>query len=100
MIRGTTPQHTFTLPLDPDLISEIRIIYAQGGVKMFVKELADGVIDGQKLVMRLTQQETLSLDHSMPVEVQMRILTVGNDALASKPKALPVDMLLENEVME
>lgn len=31
MIRGTTPTHSFNLPVDAAIIKELRVIYAQNG---------------------------------------------------------------------
>lgn len=99
MIRGTTPKHTFTSPIEMELVANLRIIYAQNGRVMFVKELPDCSIDGQAVSVQLTQEETLAMDASQAVEVQMRILATDGNALASKVKRVAVSELLEDEVI-
>ena len=48
----------------------------------------------------LTQEETLRFDHKKAVQIQIRILTAGGDALASVIEKIGVSQLLDNEVLE
>jgi hypothetical protein len=50
--------------------------------------------------VKLTQEETLKFDSVQTVSVQVRVLTVGGDALASDIMRTTADRLLENEVLE
>ena len=101
MRRGTTPTHTFTLPenVDPDTVFSVRIVYAQGGAVKVRREDGDVKRDGNTLAVKLTQAETLSFAEDQPVEVQLRILTVGGDALASNIRSIPVERCLDDEVL-
>lgn len=98
MIRGTTPTHTFDLPFDTTIIRKLRIIYAQNDVVILTKGLEDCTIEGNTVIVKLTQEETLKFDAHAVAEIQIRVLTHANDALASKPKKISVNRLLENEV--
>lgn len=98
MIRGTTPTHTFTLPISVDDVDKIRIIYAQGGVKI-VKANADCTMEGNTITTKLTQEDTLSLTSDNYVEIQLRVLTVAGDAFASQIMRTHVCVCLEDEVM-
>lgn len=99
MIRGTTPIHIFSVPVDPLLIDKLRIIYAQGNEAKIIRTLESCAIDGDKVSVQLTQEETLSLNSSQCVQIQMRILTTGGDALASEIKMYLIGELLEDEVI-
>lgn len=99
MIRGTTPTHIFTLPFETKLISNIRIIYTQGGERILVKEIGDCQLDGSTVTVRLTQEETFRFDCNKYVEIQVRVLTAEKDALNSTPIKVSVERCLENEVI-
>ena len=99
MIRGTTPTHTFTIPLDASLIAKCKIIYAQDGVKVFCKETEDCVIENQLITTRLTQEESFSLDCKKCVEIQVRLLTTAGEALSSLPIKVGIDECLDDEVL-
>lgn len=99
MIRGTTPTHTFTLPFDVSLIKKIKIIYAQGGEQKFCKRKEDCILDGRTVQTTLTQEETFLLDCKWLVEIQVRVLTVGEDVLASLPMTATVGKCLDSEVL-
>lgn len=98
MIRGTTPTHTFTLPISVDDVDKIRIIYAQCGVKI-VKTNADCTMEGKTVTTTLTQEDTLSLSSDNYVEIQLRVLTVAGDAFASQIMRSHVRVCLEDEVL-
>ena len=83
MRRATTPTHEFTLGIDANLISKIRITYAQGGSIVLTKNLEDVTIEGNVVKVNLTQDETRFFNTEQTVEIQVRIITTGNDALTS-----------------
>lgn len=99
MIRGTTPTHIFTLPFETKLISNIRIIYTQGGERILVKEIGDCQLDGSTVTVRLTQEETFRFDCNKYVEIQVRALTHGGDALNSEIYKTSVERCLDTEVI-
>lgn len=100
MRRGTAPTHTFTLPLDANAIKTVQVAYAQAGRVVLTKQTPDIIMDGNSLSYKLTQQETLLFDASERVEIQVRLLTAGGDALASGIISIGVERILNDEVLE
>lgn len=99
MQRGTTPTHFFNLPFDTSLISCVRVIYAQHDQVVFVKSTADCIMEGDQIRVTLTQEDTLLLDCSALVQVQLRVLTTAGEALATDVILVGVGKCLDNEVL-
>ena len=99
MRRGTTPTHTFTLPFDTGMVAKANILYAQDEEVKIKKTEADATMDGKVISVKLTQGDTLLLDCKKAVEIQIRVLTPGGDALNSDIIRVPVERCLENEVL-
>lgn len=99
MRRGTTPTHVFALGIDAGLIKDLRVIYAQQGRVLVKKELGDCTVNGGEVTVKLSQAETLRFDSNKMVDIQIRVLTTGGDALASDIINVTVDECLDNEVM-
>lgn len=100
MIQGTTPTHIFSLPVDASAVKELRIIYAQKEKPVLVKTTQDCTLEDKAATVRLTQQETFAFDRAYDVEIQLRLLTWGDDALASEIIRTTVGGCLGNEVMK
>ena len=109
MIRGTTPTHTFTFNnLDPRTFKVMNVYYAQQGVELLVKEKESFTITEQETdqgivysaSVTLTQEETLAFNSKHKVEVQMRVLTADERALATKRYELSVWDVINDEVLE
>ena len=85
--RVTTPQFSFTLPIDTSDCSVIQITYTQGAHKL-VKEYSHGtlppgmILDEDTVINNLTQQETKDFKAGT-VDVQLRALSTGGQAYAS-----------------
>jgi hypothetical protein len=102
MRRGTTPTHTFRLPFDTSSIKELFIIYAQSShltEAKVVKSKEECTLHDDTVTVTLSQEDTLSLSHSIPVKIQVRVLTHDNKALASKVIERSVKPCLDDEVM-
>lgn len=97
MIRGSTPTHTFNCNLDADLIHKVRVLYAQNNVLVLKKEDADCIKDGQTIIVKLTQEDTLKFKEGK-VEIQLRVLTPTGESIPSKIHTVNVSKLLEDEV--
>jgi hypothetical protein len=100
MIRGTTPTHIFTIPFDTALIADLRISYAQCGKEVVVKKKEDATLDGQTITVKLSQEETFNFDCSKRVLVQVRVLTLGGEAVSSEVMVVSVEQCLNNEVLK
>lgn len=102
MRRGTTPTHTFTLPIDAAQIDKLRITYVQKEKIVLKKTEDDVAIDGNAVRVKLTQAETLQFDESSGafVSIQIKVLTTGGDVLASEIfKVHPLQILDEEELV-
>ena len=99
MQRGTTPTHTFTLPFDTSMLSQVRIVYSQMGRVVLVKTGDDITMSGTEIKTRLTQEDTFAFSCSRPVEIQVRVLTKSGEAKNSDIVEESVKRCLENEVI-
>lgn len=97
MIRGSTPTHTFNLKLDTALIHKVRVLYAQNDTVVLRKEDKDCIKDGHTIIVKLTQEDTLTFEEGK-VEIQLRVLTLTGESLSSRIHTVGVSKLLENEV--
>ena len=94
MQRGATPTHTFTLPFSTEIIQDVSIVYSQNDKVVLRKQICDCNIEANQLSLRLTQEETLVFNENYPVEIQVKVLTMGNDVLVSVPYKARVDKCL------
>ena len=99
MIKGTTPTHIFTLPIDTSLLAEIRIVYAQNGEKKLIKDLSMCKVETKQVSVLLTQEETLKFNDACFVDIQVRAKTLGGEVFASDIIKIPVCKCLETEVI-
>lgn len=97
MIRGSTPTHTFNCKIEPELIHKVRVLYSQNDILVLKKEDADCIRNGQTIVVKLTQEDTLAFKEGR-VDVQLRVLTLSGESIPSKIYSIAVSKLLENEV--
>lgn len=109
MIRGTTPTHTFTFnTLDPQTFKVLNIYYAQQGVELLSKSKEDCTFSTQETEtetlytasVTLTQEETKQFKSKYDVEVQLRVLTADDRALATPKYKLSVWDVINDEVLE
>lgn len=96
MIRGTTPTLTFTLPFETTDIKRLWVIFSQRGRDVLLLDGGRCTVDGNKVVTKLTQEETLSLQQNSTVEIQLRVLMVDDTALASRIITSPVNRILKD----
>ena len=108
--RGTTPYHSFVLPLKTEDISEVYITYLQNNNIILDKSISDvqivdiedeyenasmnepleDFIPSCELTIHLTQEDTLKFHFYPAAEkniavVQIRVLTTEGEAYASEP---------------
>ncbi len=109
MIRGTTPTHTFTFNnLDPTTFKVLNIYYAQQGVEILSKNKDDCTFTSQETdegiiynaSVTLTQEETKAFKSKYDVEIQLRVLTADNQALATGKYKLSVWDVINDELLE
>ena len=100
MRHGTTPTHTFTLPFDTSLVETIQITYKQVNNIVLQKRKEDCVLNSNQVEVSFTQEETFKFNLNQPISIQVRILTVGGDAIASDIVRTSVKMCLDGEVLK
>ena len=83
MIRGTTPTLEFVIPFDTSQLAEAFVTLSQRGNVVIDKALEDCHCGGNKLSVRLTQEETLKLECDCITEIQVRARTLEGEAIAS-----------------
>ena len=99
MICGTTPTHIFKIPFDTSQLKEIRISYAQDDAVIVEKTTSDCVLEGDKITVTLSQADTLKFSHQMPVEIQLKVLTVDGCVLANDAIRVRAKEVLNKEVL-
>lgn len=100
MIRGTTPTHIFILPFDSKNIDKIKITYSQLDKVILTKSNKDIILSGSEATVILTQSETFKFsEKNGAVSIQVRVVTTGGDALASKIMTAGVGKCLDSEVL-
>lgn len=99
MWQYTTPTHVFTLPVSPQLFKEIRITYRQGGAVVLKKKTEDCTIDGNKIMVHLTQEETGNFAPDQNVGIQMRLMTGSGSVIASNEVIIDVGRVYDSEVI-
>lgn len=99
MIRATTPTHIFNLPIETSLIKELLITYSQRKTPVIDKQLEDCVLDGKTIAVTLTQRDTARFSDRRPVEIQLRVLTTSDTALAGTITEVDVDRVLDDDIL-
>lgn len=99
MIRGTTPKLEFALPFDVDQIAESYITFVQNNSIVLDKALSDCQAEGNTLTVKLTQEETLKLSSGKAIEIQIRVRTKFDEALASNIIRVNTERILRDGVI-
>ena len=99
MIQGSTPTHTFTLPIDVTDVKEVRILYGQNNTLVFKKLTEDCVLTDKQISVTLTQEDTFQFDEDEPVQIQVRVLTTDNKSLVSPIAKVSINQCLDDEVL-
>lgn len=89
----------FTLPFSTDLLAEAYVTLSQDKKVVVDKPLAELERNGNRLSVRLTQEETLLLDSERKTEIQVRVRTQENEALASDIITVNTDRVLKDGVI-
>lgn len=109
MIRGTTPTHTFTFDnFDPSTFKVLNVYYAQQGVEVITKEKSDCSFSSEETdngtiysaSITLTQEETKMFKAKYNVEIQLRVLTADDKALATPKYEISVWDVINDEILE
>lgn len=99
MFRGTTPTLEFVLPFDTNLLSEAYVTISQRKQIVIDKSMQQCECNENKLIVKLSQEETLKLLCTDMAEVQIRAKTLTGDALASEIIRVWVSEILKDGVI-
>ena len=99
MIRATTPTHIFNLPFKTDTIKELLITYSQRKTPVVQKLMDDCVFDGKTIAVTLTQRDTARFSDRRAVEIQLRVLTTSDAALAGNITEVDVGRILGDDIL-
>ena len=99
MIRGTTPTLEFTVPFDTELLAEAYVTLSQNRVIVVDKALSECQCNGNKLTVRLTQEETLKLKCDCNTEIQVRARMIDGNAVASNIMTVDTNRILKDGVI-
>lgn len=97
--QATTPTHIFHIPFDGSLLDKVLITYGQNDAALFSKTKEECACSGKTVRVTLRQEETMQFDPNFPVQIQLRALTTGGDAVASKIKYVSVNRVLSGDVL-
>lgn len=97
-MRGTTPTHTFRVPIDLTSAAVLKVYYKQGYQVLVEKEKPDLVVTPSTITVQLTQEETLRFADGQ-IKMQIRARMPNGKAVKSKVKTTSADELLKNEVI-
>ena len=97
MRRGTTPTITCTVDYDFSTCEKVRLSVKSGCVRVDIDK-ANLAITATSIVATLTQEQTLSLT-GVTASLQVRGVTADGIAVATDIKTLPIDAILDGEVL-
>lgn len=95
MRRGTTPRHTFQVDIDLT-DAEVYITYAQNGSTVLEKTEENATISADKIIVELSQTDTLLFSAGVDVEIQIRYKKPNGTADASDIITVPVERILKD----
>ena len=99
MTRGSTPAHVFTLPFSVETIKTVEITYEQNEEVKLKKTNIDCTLEENTVSVKLTQEDTFKFDEKPLVKIQIRVLTLGGDDIASDIMYATVKDSLSDEVL-
>jgi hypothetical protein len=99
MIRGTTPTLEFAIPFETGQLAEAFVTLSQNGAVVIDKPLSQCGCNGNKLTVKLTQEETLNLQCDCITEIQIRARTLSGDAVASNIMRVNTGRVLKDGVI-
>ena len=103
MIRGTTPTLVFNLPFNTKIIKSLYITirdYNLNNSTILEKTLENCEVTETSVSVTLTQEETLKFSNGSKIDVQLRLITNDNVALASQIFTTSIDKILKDGVIE
>ena len=98
MIRGTTPTHTFELPFNAADFANYTVTYSQMNKVVVKKEKDDCMENGNKIIVSLSQEDTLRFDENKAVEIQIKAKHSDGKVIASNIALTTAKKILDEVV--
>lgn len=100
MIRGTTPTITFDCDCDCTGFDLLEVAFSQADEVILTKKINDCAINGNKITVNLTEEDTLLFDcHKNPVQMQIRA-GAGESRIASNIMHTTAEKILKDGCLE
>ena len=99
IMQGSTPTHTFNIPYPKNIIDKVIVTYTQEDKIVFERKDNDVIVKDYSIQVELTQENTLALDPSKMVCIQLKIKTVTGKVIPSNKLYKSVEEVLNKEVM-
>lgn len=104
MVRATTPTHIFTVPFDPAQMRTMLLTYSQRRGRAILERGRDELTFGKDengyfISTKLTQAETARFSPELPANIQLRVVNQEGEAMASNIIVVPVEDVLNAEVL-
>lgn len=96
IIRGTTPTFQINLDFDSTLIKTFFITFVQNDEVVIEKDLSSADIKHDTIAVKLTQEETLALDDTKSLKVQVRVKLRDETAFANEIENIKVGSILKD----
>lgn len=97
--KGCTVVNTFTVPFNREDIDVIYITYQQSGRTIIEKTVSDCVFRDGKILVDLSQEDTLLFNNSYIIQIQIRIRLKNGVATKSNIINVNTDELLKKGVI-
>jgi hypothetical protein len=98
IMQGTTPKQSYELPFSTSLLDKVSITYRQKGVTILKKEMKDCQLSENKIIVSLSQEETMMFSPLYIVNVQLKIKALGGEVQGSEEYRLSVKEIFDKEV--
>lgn len=95
---GTTPTHIFRLKIDTSLVKVAQVTYEQWGKIVLQKKTKDCEMEGNKISVSLSQEDTFLFEAS-EVKYQLRVKTTSGKTLKTKVFTMSLEECLDREVL-
>ena len=96
---GTTPDIGIELPVNSGMLEAAFVTFMQGSKVVFEKSLDAMRFEGKKMILALSQEETLSFEESTAGEWQIRYRVQGDKAFQTVIMPYGVGRVLKKGVI-
>jgi hypothetical protein len=99
MRKGTTPTHSFAIPIETETIQAVEVTYCQNKQIVIQKNINDCVMEGKTIQTTLTQNDTMKFKDDVTVEIQIRVKDDNGTVFASDIMSVACQRCLSSEVL-